>query len=279
MTTAGDETVLVEHAGDLRGAVAVQVEELDALEADRGHLVERRGEVARALVAHGVEHQAEARHTVSSRCAAMKSRYQWKARLRDALERRVVDVDDPEPLRVALGPLEVVEQRPDVVALHRHAGGDRARDRVEVAGEVVPPLRIGDRAVVHTDVAERRAVLGHVDRARRVVAGDADEALVEALGIDLPAHVGVGRARDVGDREAARGVGVGEDAEVVVHAEEVERRRDRLEVACPYGRRVGHVGRVLAAEERVEEPAVHLPVDVPGGVHVGVGRRSPARRE
>ena len=78
MARAGDEAGLVEHARDLGRRVAVQVEELDALEADRGHLAERRREVARALVAHGVEHQADARHAGSCRCAAMKSRYQWK---------------------------------------------------------------------------------------------------------------------------------------------------------------------------------------------------------
>src|SRR6266487_5193158 len=41
-----------------------------------------------------------------------------EAPLRDARERRVVDVDDPESLPVALRPLEVVEQRPDEVAAH-----------------------------------------------------------------------------------------------------------------------------------------------------------------
>src|SRR5262249_1146701 len=39
-----------------------------------------------------------------------------RAFLGDPLLRLVVDVDDPEPLRVPLGPFEVVEQRPDEVA-------------------------------------------------------------------------------------------------------------------------------------------------------------------
>src|SRR4029078_12127435 len=38
------------------------------------------------------------------------------AALHDAALRRIVDVHDPEALRVALRPLEVVEQRPGVVA-------------------------------------------------------------------------------------------------------------------------------------------------------------------
>src|SRR5581483_8332430 len=42
-----------------------------------------------------------------------------EAVLGHALERRVVDIDDAEPLRVTERPLEVVEQAPDEVALHR----------------------------------------------------------------------------------------------------------------------------------------------------------------
>src|SRR5213076_12665 len=49
-----------------------------------------------------------------------------EAVLRNALERRVVDVDDPEALRVPVRPLEVVEQAPDEVALHGNAVGHRA---------------------------------------------------------------------------------------------------------------------------------------------------------
>src|SRR5690348_15170653 len=48
--------------------------------------------------------------------------------LRDAPLGRVVDVDDPEPLVVAPFPLEVVEQRPDVVAADVHALRPRALD-------------------------------------------------------------------------------------------------------------------------------------------------------
>ena len=71
-------------------------------------------------------------------------------------------------------------------------------------------------------------------------------------------------------------------AVVVVHAERVDRRRDGLEVARADGgfesrggggirlaEVLDDVGRVRAAEDRVEEPAVELPVDATRGVDVG----------
>src|SRR5919202_1643356 len=47
------------------------------------------------------------------------------ARLDRAPLRLVVDVDEAEALREAVGPLEVVEQRPGEVAAHVRAPGDR----------------------------------------------------------------------------------------------------------------------------------------------------------
>src|SRR4029077_5803952 len=87
-----------------------------------------------------------------------------EAVLRHALEGRKVDVHDPEPLRVAEPPLEVVEQAPDEVALDRSAGGDRTADRRDVGLEVRRPLDVVDGAVMDTDVGECRAVLRDVDR-------------------------------------------------------------------------------------------------------------------
>jgi len=54
----------------------------------------------------------------------------------------VVDVDDAEPLVVAVGLLEVVEERPREVAAHVGARVDRLGDRAEVAPEVLDPLRV-----------------------------------------------------------------------------------------------------------------------------------------
>src|SRR5437870_4155324 len=59
-----------------------------------------------------------------------------EAVLGHSLERRVVDVDDPEPLRVTVRPLEVVEQAPDEVPLDRRAVGNRSRNGGDVRLEV-----------------------------------------------------------------------------------------------------------------------------------------------
>ena len=69
------------------------------------------------------------------------------ARLRGADLGLVVDVDDAEAPGVAPGPLEVVHQRPDEVALQRQALGDRPRGRPHVRAKYVRALRIVDRAV------------------------------------------------------------------------------------------------------------------------------------
>src|SRR4051812_24134816 len=58
------------------------------------------------------------------------------ARLRGAPLGRIVDVDEPEPLRIALRPLEVVEERPDEVPLDRRSRVDRETDLPEMPVEV-----------------------------------------------------------------------------------------------------------------------------------------------
>lgn len=66
----------------------------------------------------------------------------------------MVDVDDAEPLRVPPCPLEVVQERPDVVAGHGRAGRDRVVHGREVSAEVVDAVGVGDAAVVAHDVGE-----------------------------------------------------------------------------------------------------------------------------
>src|SRR5439155_6255171 len=71
--------------------------------------------------------------------------------------------------------------------------------------------------------------------------------------------------------------------EVVVDAEEVERPRDRLEVAGPQRRRrvaerLERVTRILAAHDRVEEPAVEDAVVVARGRALRIGVAGRVRR-
>jgi hypothetical protein len=91
----------------------------------------------------------------------------------------------------------------------------------------------------------------------------------EAVGVDLPAHVRV-LVLCVALHARAVGACADEEPEVVVDAQEVGRHRDRAQVSVLEERReqlvpLEQVGRIGAAEERVEEPAVGLAVDLPGG--------------
>ena len=73
VAAARDEPALVEPAADVLGPLPVQAEELDALVAHGRDLAQRATEVALALAAHGVEHQADARHpSERTRCPARR---------------------------------------------------------------------------------------------------------------------------------------------------------------------------------------------------------------
>src|SRR5581483_223054 len=99
------------------------------------------------------------------------------APLRDPPLGGEVDEDDPEALRVAVLPLEVVQQRPDVVAPDVDAELPRPLDGVDV------PAQVGDAAVVLDDVGavervvEGGAVLGDHERHVAVVAAQPLEEL------------------------------------------------------------------------------------------------------
>src|SRR5439155_20030825 len=127
--------------------------------------------------------------------------------------------------------------------------------------------RIVHAPVVDADVAKSRAVLRDEDRRRRVVASDTNKQTAETLRIDLPAHVRV-RRLEVALHAWAFGARAHNEAEVVVDAEEVQRRGDRLEIAVSDKRRdrlvtLEEVGGIRTAEDRIEEPAVPFAVDLP----------------
>ena len=117
---------------------------------------------------------------------------------------------------------------------------------------------------------------------------DAQQRLLQARRVHLPAHL-----RQRGNLRGRHGLGLAvgalphHHAAVVVDAQELERRRDRLQVAVQHERHraalqlavggaVGdRVGRVGAAEDRVQVPAVEEAVEPAGRVAVAivVGRR------
>ena len=83
----------------------------------------------------------------------------------------VVDGDDPEPLPVAVGPLEVVHQRPHEVPVHPGARGDGGVHGGEVFAQVGGALGIGDAPVGAHLVGERGPVLGDHEREFRTARG------------------------------------------------------------------------------------------------------------
>src|SRR5438874_13466672 len=82
-----------------------------------------------------------------------------EAPLRHPLERRVIDVDDAEALPVPPAPLEVVEQRPDEVALHGGARLDGPTDCGDVPLEEAAARRIAHAPAVAAHAGDRAAVL------------------------------------------------------------------------------------------------------------------------
>src|SRR5215207_11215760 len=87
------------------------------------------------------------------------------AQLRRALAGREIAPDNPESLREAETPLEVVEQRPDQVAAQIDTVGDRAVAHLEMALDVDESLPIDDAAVrTRGLVVVAGPVLGHVQR-------------------------------------------------------------------------------------------------------------------
>src|SRR4029450_2984544 len=92
------------------------------------------------------------RNSSSATSAAVPSRDQVPvpecASFRDPALGRVVDVDDPEPLRVAPLPLEVVEERPDVVAANVDSLGPSLLDGGDVRTQVRDPAPVVDGAIV-----------------------------------------------------------------------------------------------------------------------------------
>src|SRR4026209_2618728 len=59
----------------------------------------------------------------------------------------VVHVHDPEPTRVSMAPLEVVEERPHVVAAQLHPLTHRFACRVQMVAEVSDSQRIVDAPI------------------------------------------------------------------------------------------------------------------------------------
>ena len=92
----------------------------------------------------------------------------------------VVHVDEAEPRAIALGPLEVIEQRPGEIAADVDSPGDDVRDRADVSLEVLRPYRVEDRAV-DDGVVETGPVLGDLQGQRGVLGAHAEQHVRQRL--------------------------------------------------------------------------------------------------
>src|SRR6266404_5910271 len=79
----------------------------------------------------------------------------WRATLRG-----VVHVVEAESVRVTVGPLEVVHQAPEEVALHGHAVGHGALELTEIIEQVHDAVGVVYLAVRSWDIRRRGAILG-----------------------------------------------------------------------------------------------------------------------
>src|SRR5215207_7865794 len=91
------------------------------------------------------------------------------ARLRGPHLGLEVGVDQAEVLRVALGPLEVVQQRPDEVADQWYPGRDRLTRGADVVAQERDPRLVVDDPVRSGPLIERGPVLGEEDPRWRVL--------------------------------------------------------------------------------------------------------------
>ena len=194
-----------------------------------------------------------------------------------------VAVDKAEALAIAHRPLEVVDERPRVVAAYVNALVDGARDLADVTVVKIYASLIVHASVRAGTVAVRATILCDVDRRPRIILRDVHDLAIDRCRPDLRVEVGVrGRSRDLPRSEIPRVVRVRDDgARVQVDADEVERRFQLLHVAGPDGHArerpllIDVCVRVLTLHDRPQEPVVReamLPLRR-RAVVLAVGRR------
>src|SRR5216117_319065 len=100
---------------------------------------------------------------------------------------REIHLHDAEALRVAVLPLEVVEERPREVAAQVDSLPDRPVRRLEVPAVVLDTARVLDYASgIGSRIGQRGAVLGDVERDLAVALSHPAEDLVQTVRVHFP---------------------------------------------------------------------------------------------
>src|SRR4249919_476741 len=180
-----------------------------------------------------------------------------------------IDVHQPEAPRVPVRPLEVVQEGPHEESLEWHAGLPCPQRCCDVFAQVRDPSRVLDLTVVTEDVLEGRTVLRDHDAGRRVLPMHPQQQLGQDIRLHRPTHLGhrnaVGDDRPGTERPrqllgfAGSGNRSDRETPVVVHAQDVARPRDHVQIPVAHERHVGdrpveldQLLGVAAAEDRIE---------------------------
>ena len=113
--------------------------------------------------------------------------------LEDAAAGGEIDEDHAETLRVALLPLEIIEQRPMKIAEERNAFARGSRESLKIARGEIDALRIVDFAVERNPIAGRATVFGD-ENGQVVTLVEPFGSPEESVGRNLPAESGERKA-------------------------------------------------------------------------------------
>src|SRR6266851_3085704 len=115
----------------------------------------------------------------------------------DAALSRVVDVDNAEAFAIAVGPLEVIHERPGKVALNRRAALDSAANGANVVTRIGYAQRVAYQVTVAIPfIGEGGSAFGDDQRARGILFVQPDQQIAQTRWIDLPVHLGINCARN-----------------------------------------------------------------------------------
>src|SRR5258707_2835251 len=146
----------------------------------------------------------------------------------------IVNVDNAKAFAIAVGPLEVVHERPGEVALNRRAALDGAADGANVVTRIGYAQGVAYQATFAIPfIGEGGSTFGDDQRARGILFMQPDQQVAQARWIDLPVHLGINCARNRLDRPALAAIRAGLEkyARVIIDAQKIDGSGDQFHVA------------------------------------------------
>ena len=176
-------------------------------------------------------------------------------------------MDQTKPLFIAFGPLVIVQKRPVEKPLYVRAVCDGLFCCGEVSEKEILTNLVGYSAILKL-IGIGHAVFGDIDRSvAHIIARHAGQKVVQAFGVNLPAHLGAGAvAGNIAQGRPWRAGGMGvQVAGVVVDAQPIKLLANDRHVILPVcghmgGKALQHVRGIGLAGDPFDEPAVEDPV-------------------